>query len=285
MKSYDQSCGVQKFTAPVGDVVAGLPYKIGSLVVIAAYDAVAGDPFEGATMGVYAGVKVAQQAWTEGLKIYWDATARKFTATVGSNTLVGVSIEVTPLSIDLATSAAVPGDIANTADEVLEIVQFGNLAGDTVSIKVNRETTIVLTEGVDFDAETDNVVTATNLAAAINALVRAHCTAVRTLAMVSNDADMTVLANAVTIGAFGGIAGKTLTVTVHGQATVLTEGVEFNAAVSNDQTATNLAVAINAIPGLAAAAVGAVVTVLLPSLRVVADSPLPGLVRLDGAAR
>lgn len=53
------------------------------------------------------------------------------------------------------------------------------------------------------------------------------------------------------------MAGKTVTVA----GTVLTEGVDFNAATDNDTTATNLAAAIDAIATVNAAAVGAVVTV------------------------
>lgn len=60
-----------------------------------------------------------------------------------------------------------------------------------------------------------------------------------------------------TIVDFSGLAGDTVTV----GGTVLTEGVDWDAEVSNDQTATNLAAAINALANVNAAAVGAVVTI------------------------
>lgn len=78
-------------TAPMGGVTSGTPYLIGSLLVVATVDAAAGDPFEGLAVGVITGVKPGSQAWTEGAKIYWDDSAKKFTTTAGGNTLVGVA--------------------------------------------------------------------------------------------------------------------------------------------------------------------------------------------------
>jgi predicted RecA/RadA family phage recombinase len=79
------------FTAPSGGVVAGTPYLIGSLLVIAQETVAAGASFDGLTTGVFVLPKATGQAWTEGLKLYWDNTAKNVTSTVGSNTLVGVA--------------------------------------------------------------------------------------------------------------------------------------------------------------------------------------------------
>jgi predicted RecA/RadA family phage recombinase len=38
--------------------------------------------------------KVSAQAWTEGLKIYWDNTAKLFTSTASTNPLVGFATRV-----------------------------------------------------------------------------------------------------------------------------------------------------------------------------------------------
>jgi predicted RecA/RadA family phage recombinase len=76
----------------------------------------------------------------------------------------------------------------------------------------------------------------------------------------------------------------TVTVTINGVATVLTEEVEWNAATSNDATATSLASAINALTGVTATATTNVVTVV-PATGVAATSLATGRVRLDGAAR
>lgn len=57
--------------------------------------------------------------------------------------------------------------------------------------------------------------------------------------------------------------GDTITVTVDGSDTVLTENTDFNGETSDDVTATNLAVAIDAISGVSASATLAVVNVTL----------------------
>lgn len=67
----------------------------------------------------------------------------------------------------------------------------------------------------------------------------------------------------VTVLIFGNIALDTLTITLNGTATVLTEGVDFTAAISNEVTATAIATAINEslpLADLTATADGAIVT-------------------------
>jgi predicted RecA/RadA family phage recombinase len=91
MKTYIESGKVVTLTAPSGGVVSGLAYKIGSLVVIATADVDQTLPFAALTEGVVQIVKATGAAWTEGEKIYWDNSAKKFTATSGGNTLVGVA--------------------------------------------------------------------------------------------------------------------------------------------------------------------------------------------------
>ena len=76
----------------------------------------------------------------------------------------------------------------------------------------------------------------------------------------------------------------TVTVTVNGVVTVLTEDVEWNALTSNDATATSLAAAISALTGVTAVAVTNTVTVT-PSTGTTIASTAVGRVRLDGAAR
>lgn len=72
-----------------------------------------------------------------------------------------------------------------------------------------------------------------------------------------------------------------VTVTVNGVATVLVEGTDWTAGVSDDATATSLASAIDAISGVTAAAVTDTVTVTL----VLFEGLTTGRVRLDGAVR
>jgi predicted RecA/RadA family phage recombinase len=76
----------------------------------------------------------------------------------------------------------------------------------------------------------------------------------------------------------------TVTVTINGVETVLTEDVEWDAATSNDATATALAAAINALTGVKATATTNVVTVV-PATGLVAGDASKGRVRLDGVAR
>jgi predicted RecA/RadA family phage recombinase len=93
MTNYVQPGEVLTLTAPSGDVVAGRPYLIGSLLVVATISAEETLPFTGITVGVVSYTKPGSQAWTEGAKIYWDDSAKKFTTTAGGNTLVGVAVE------------------------------------------------------------------------------------------------------------------------------------------------------------------------------------------------
>jgi len=66
----------------------------------------------------------------------------------------------------------------------------------------------------------------------------------------------------VTIVDYDGTATDTVTVTVDSTATVLTEGTEWNRGASNEEAATSLASAIDALDGVSASASGAVVTII-----------------------
>ena len=91
MENYDQEGEVVPFTAPTGGVVSGTAYLIGSLVVVALVTAAETVMFSALVKGVVTHAKVSAQAWTEGVKLYWDDTAKNFTTTSGGNTLCGVA--------------------------------------------------------------------------------------------------------------------------------------------------------------------------------------------------
>lgn len=93
MKNYVAPGEVLTFTAPVGGVVSGTAYKIGDIVVIATVTADAAAFFAGLVVGIISYTKPGSQAWAEGVKVYWDDSAKKFTTTSSSNTLVGVAAE------------------------------------------------------------------------------------------------------------------------------------------------------------------------------------------------
>lgn len=176
MITYHKPGKILTLTAPTGGVVSGLAYKVGSLVVLATKTVAQTLPFEGLVVGVVDVPKLEAEAWTEGVKIYWDDTAKKFTTVSTSNTLVGVAVG-TPTApvIALATNSA-PGDLV-IVGMTIQILTFANLAGETVTVTINGVDT-VLTEGVDWTAATSDDATAASLNTAINALVGVDSTVV-----------------------------------------------------------------------------------------------------------
>jgi predicted RecA/RadA family phage recombinase len=92
MKNYIQPGGSITLTAPY-DVTSGSCLKVGSIVGVAAGDALSGEEIETLLTGVFELAKAASQAWTVGAKIYWDDTNKVATTTVTSNTLIGVAVE------------------------------------------------------------------------------------------------------------------------------------------------------------------------------------------------
>lgn len=93
MKNYIQPGINVTVPAPVGGTVSGTFYLIGSLFGCASTTQAAGESVSIVTEGVYTVPKVSAQAWTVGVRVYWDDTTKNFTTTVGSNTLVGVAVE------------------------------------------------------------------------------------------------------------------------------------------------------------------------------------------------
>lgn len=77
-------------------------------------------------------------------------------------------------------------DTFGVEQNVIEIVAFAGLTGDTVTVTIDG-TPNVLTEGVEWTAATSNAATATSLAAAINALAGVGATAVGAEVLVTRD--------------------------------------------------------------------------------------------------
>lgn len=90
MINYVQPGEVLTLTAPSA-VTKGLPYLIGSLLVIATASAESGAKFTGAVVGVFTVTKKGDSAWTEGEKIYWDNGEGNFQDSASGNILVGVA--------------------------------------------------------------------------------------------------------------------------------------------------------------------------------------------------
>jgi predicted RecA/RadA family phage recombinase len=92
MKNYGQNGEVVTLTAPSGGVVSGIAYKIGSLIAVALVTTAQTLPFPALARGVVSYAKPGSQAWTEGVKVYWDDSGKNFTTTSGGNTLAGVAV-------------------------------------------------------------------------------------------------------------------------------------------------------------------------------------------------
>lgn len=91
MKNFVQPGNIVTLTAPSGGVVSGTAYKIGSLIVVAQATVAQTLPFAALVEGVISYTKPGSQAWTEGAKVYWDNSAKKFTTTSSANTLAGIA--------------------------------------------------------------------------------------------------------------------------------------------------------------------------------------------------
>ncbi|PTQ59749.1 putative RecA/RadA family phage recombinase [Sphingomonas aurantiaca] len=112
MKNYIQLGDNLTLPAPYA-VASGAPALIGSVVGIASTDAAINEDCSFVRVGVFSPLpKVAGTAWVAGTtKIYFDATAKAFTATVGSNVLCGVAAAAAS-SADVTGSVLLTGQIA-----------------------------------------------------------------------------------------------------------------------------------------------------------------------------
>lgn len=93
MKNYVQEGEALTLAAPYA-VSAGGGFKVGSIIAIAATDADNAADVVGYTEGVFTVAKTSAQAWTVGVKVYWDDTNKEFTTTSTGHTLAGVAVAV-----------------------------------------------------------------------------------------------------------------------------------------------------------------------------------------------
>jgi len=91
MKNFVQPGNVVTFIGPAGGALSGDLTIVGAIFGISAYNVDEGAEGELALGGVYTLPK-ATGAITAFAKVYWDATAKKVTATATSNTLIGVAM-------------------------------------------------------------------------------------------------------------------------------------------------------------------------------------------------
>lgn len=109
-KNYVQPGETLTVVAPA-DVVSGAGVLVGSLFGIALFSATSGAPVETRRVGVFDVAKATGQAWTQGVKLYWDNTAKNLTTTSTSNTLVGVAAQA-QASADAIGRALLTGQVA-----------------------------------------------------------------------------------------------------------------------------------------------------------------------------
>lgn len=95
MKNYIQKGENLTVPAPAA-VLSGEGVVIGAIFGVAAGNAAQGANVDLVTEGVFSLPKVAAQAVAIGDKLYWDSAAKLVTKTAGSNTYIGVAVNVAP---------------------------------------------------------------------------------------------------------------------------------------------------------------------------------------------
>ena len=90
MKSYQNEGDTLTLTAPY-DVASGDGAQVGSIFGVAQNAMLIGAIGEFAREGVFTLKKTSAQAWTQGVKLYWDNAAKEVTTTVGANLLIGAA--------------------------------------------------------------------------------------------------------------------------------------------------------------------------------------------------
>jgi predicted RecA/RadA family phage recombinase len=178
METYRGPGRVLELTAPTGGVVSGTAYLIGSLVVIALKSVAQTLKFPGLVKGIVDLPKVVEEGWSEGLKLYWDDSEGKVTATSEGNTLIGVAVPpIVPFTV-VITSDALAADLAIDGLSI-QVLDYATLASGApvITVSINGVET-ELVEGTDWTAETSDEVTASNIATAIGALTGVEASAV-----------------------------------------------------------------------------------------------------------
>lgn len=91
MQNFVQPGEVVTLTAPY-DLDPGQGLLVGSIFGVASDEATIGSEVEAALTGVFDLTKTTGEAWTQGVRIYWNDTDRACTTTATANTLVGVAL-------------------------------------------------------------------------------------------------------------------------------------------------------------------------------------------------
>lgn len=92
MKNFVAVGNILTLPAPYA-VASGGGALIGSIFGVAEKDAANGEDVAFLLAGVVDLPKAASQAWTVGVKVYWDNAAKRVTSTAAGNTLIGVATQ------------------------------------------------------------------------------------------------------------------------------------------------------------------------------------------------
>lgn len=90
MRNYIQKGNTLTLIAPY-NVLSGGGLLVGSIFGVANGDALSTEEVEADVVGVFELAKTSAQAWTQGVLIYWDNTAKVATTTSSGNKLIGTA--------------------------------------------------------------------------------------------------------------------------------------------------------------------------------------------------
>lgn len=90
MKNYVQDANRIQVAAPAA-LTSGDGALVGALFGVAITDAESGADVVLQTTGVVTLTKAPSQAWTVGVRVYWDDTNKRVTSASSGNTLIGVA--------------------------------------------------------------------------------------------------------------------------------------------------------------------------------------------------
>lgn len=99
MKNFIQPGASLVVIAP-RDVVAGDGVLVGSMFGVAKAAAKSGDEVVIDLEGVFSMAKAPSQAWTVGVRVYWDNANFRTTSAASGNTLIGVAVEAVAAGAD-----------------------------------------------------------------------------------------------------------------------------------------------------------------------------------------
>lgn len=91
MKNFVQAGDIINVTSPYA-LTAGNGCLVGSIFGVAVDTVATTTAVNIATTGVFDLVKTASQAWTVGVRVYWDDSTKACTTTASTNKLIGVAV-------------------------------------------------------------------------------------------------------------------------------------------------------------------------------------------------